>query len=155
MPAVDDALCTACRLLAAFLVLALLGGCRKDPGEEPDPLEAVDVVPALEIETAEDPTEAERPPALVGLLPSGFPTDMPLYLPASLVDWGTGDGGRYVDLLTPHGRGRVERELMALVRSGGWSATGAGGGWLLRKGGQQVRLRIEDGNPGTLYRFEY
>lgn len=142
--------------LAALLAVCCLGGCRgESPEGQEDELEAVDVAPSLEIETADDPTATERAPSLVGLLPPGFPGDLPLYLPASLVDWGSGEGGRYVNLLTPHGRSRVERELTRLVREGGWTVTASGGGWLLRKGGQRVRLRIENGNPGTLYRFEY
>ena len=151
-----DAPSGARRLLAVALVVGCFGACRGDSGEKEDgPLEAVDVAPALEIATADDPTARERPPALVGVLPASFPGDLPLYLPASLVDWGSGEGGRYVSLLSPHGLARVERELAAKVRDSGWSATGSGGVRVLRKGGRQVRLRIEDGKPGTLYRFEY
>ncbi len=144
------------RLLALLLVLPCLAGCRDDSEEaQRARLETVDVAPALEIDPADDTTAVQRPAALVGVLPKGFPDDMPLYLPASLVDWGSGAGGRYVNLLTPHGQARVEPRLTSLIRDGGWTVTRTGEGWLLRKGVQRVRLWIEDARPGTLYRFEY
>lgn len=143
-------------LLAAALALALLAGCR-GRSDAPPRLEAVDVAPAIEIDPTDDQTEVERPPGLVGVLPATFPADLPLYLPSSLVDFGTTDDGwRYVELLTAHARQRVERGLGARVSERGWRPAGSvAGAKILEKDGRQVRLRFADGRPGTLYRVEF
>lgn len=143
-------------LLALLFVLGWAWGCRRDGEAGEERLEAVDVAPALTVETAADPAAVERPPELIGALPAGFPDDLPLYLPASLIDFGTGKEGRFVSLLTPHGLARVEGQVTAQLRQAGWTATGSGAGtWTLRKGSRRVRLTIEDAKPGTFYRFEY
>ena len=92
---------------------------------------------------------------LVGILPTDFPSDLPLYLPASLVDFGIRQGKRYVSLLTATSLQRVDRELGKLLRQKGWSVSEGGGGKRLRKGSQQVSLRLENARPGTLYHFDY
>ena len=145
------------RCMVAGVLIAVLatGGCRKSTEQEPE-LEAVDVGPALEIGTEDDVIEVERPPELVGILPEDFPDDLPIYLPASLVDFGPADGGWvYVNLLTPHALARVERELSARLRDNGWTVTASGGGKRLRKGGARARLLVKDARPGTEFRFEY
>ncbi len=138
------------------LALALLaGGCRQDPEQVPE-LEAVDVISGPVVDIADDPKAAERTPELVGVLPDDFPDDLPLYLPASLVDFGTvDDGWVYVNLLTPHSLARVERELSALLTERGWATVAAGEAQQLRRGNARVRLLVEDARPGTQYRFEY
>ncbi len=142
----------------ALTVAFCAGGCRRAVEEAPK-LEAVDVEPALTIGTEDDQRAVERPPALVGVLPEDFPNDLPLHLPASLVDFGTSDTGwYYVNLLTPHSQARVERELSALLTARGWRATDNGSappGRQLRKGALRARLLIEDARPGTRYRYEY
>jgi hypothetical protein len=145
--------------LRAVMAVALLlaAACRPSPDAEPK-LEAVDVGPALEIDIEGDQQAIQRPPELVGILPEDFPKDLPLYLPASLVEFGTAaDGWIYVELLSPHTLAQVESALPARLSKGGWTA--AGGqlrqGRDYRKGGRRVRLAIEDAKPGTLYRFEY
>ncbi len=133
-----------------------IGGCRRST-EEQKPPETVDVGPALAIPTDNDPIAVERPPELVGVLPGDFPEDLPLYLPASLIDFGAaGDGWRYVNLLTPHSMAQAESGLVALLRKGGWAiGSGSDGGRLLSKGTQRVKLRVEDARPGMYYLFEY
>ncbi len=140
-----------------FLALLALvsGGCRQDIEQQRE-LDAIDVAPALQIGTENDQTAVERPASLVGVLPQDFPDDLSLYLPASLVDFGTvGDGSVFVSLLTPHAPARVEQELTARLAQDGWSTATAGGDKILRKGNRRVRLRLEDARPGTRYRFEY
>ncbi len=142
-------------ITGALIVALVTGGCRKNPEQEAE-LEAVDVGPALEIGTEDDVIEVERPPELVGILPEDFPNDLPIYLPASLVDFGSAEGGWvYVNLLTPHALARVERELSARLRQSGWTVTASGGGKQLRKGGSRARLLVKDARPGTQYRYEY
>jgi len=143
--------------IATALVLLACCGCRGNPSDEnvTPALEAVDVEPSLEITTTDDPQEVKRAPELVGILPEDFPNGLPLLLPASLVDFGSRDGSRYVSLLTPASRKQVDRQLSELVRRAGWSVTPTAEGKQLRKGAQQVRLRFENARPGTFYHFEY
>ncbi len=148
------ALFTGAAITGAMIAVVSFGACRKNPETEPV-IEAVDVEPALVIGTEDDPTAVVRPPALVGILPEDFPDGLPLYLPASLIDFGTADDGWvFVNLLTPHSFARVERELSAKLIDHGWTTAG-GTGRLLRKGSSRVRLRVEDARPGTRYRYEY
>lgn len=140
---------------ASVTALALyLAGCQPST-EETATLEAVDVEPALVVGTEDDQQAVERGPALSGIMPTDFPSDLPLYLPASLIDFGTRDGARYVSLLTSSSLSQVERELSELLRQQGWSLAEASGSKRLRKGAQQVSLRLENARPGTLYHFEY
>lgn len=143
-------------LVGALVAIAFLaGGCRQNPEQEPD-LQAIDVGPALVIGTENDQTAVVRPPELVGILPEDFPKDLPLYLPASLVEFGSvDDGWVFVSLLTPHSLANVERQLSARLIKRGWTASSSGGVQQLRKGGSRARLQIENARPGTQYRFEY
>ena len=143
--------------VASVLLLAgLLGsGCPGEP--KPKQINTEDVPPAIEIDTSGDEQAAPAKPKLVGILPNDFPKSLPIYIPASLVDFGESSEGRpMVSLLSPHSVSRVRRELYAKLRARGWQATsGANGTVVLRKGGQRAWLRIEEGRPGTLYHFEY
>lgn len=137
--------------------ILVLCGCRP-PADEFEELETIDVEPGVEIEIADDQKAAVRKPQLVGVLPTDFPADLPLYLPSSLVDYGRDDAGRYISLLTPHGIDRVRGALPALLRDGGWRLSGdlgRSGAATLTKGSRQVGLRIENGRPGTLCRYTY
>jgi len=142
-------------ILAVAAVLAL-AACGEPPAENQD-IETVDVKPALEVDTSEDVQGRARAPELVGVLPGDFPPDLPLYLPASLIDFGESASGRpTVSLLTPHGISTVRRELFARLREAGWStASGDDGTVVLRKDGRRAWLRLEESRPGTVYRFEY
>ncbi len=140
----------------AVLLLGLLlaAGCGGGPAEEQQrQLEAVDVTPAPSFDIDNDPQEPDPAAVLVGVLPSDFPADLPLYLPASLVDFGAAGGGRRsVSLLSPHPIARVGPGIRALLAEKGWSNDGQGG---FRKGTRQVRLHLENARPGTTYSFEY
>ncbi len=137
-----------------LVALSALAGCRDSP---PQPIETIDVDPGIVIDTSEDPQARERQAGLVGILPGDFPSDLPLYIPASLIDFGETDSGRLtVSLLSPHSVSRVRRGLYAQLREKGW-ATAAGNGDLvaLSKGRKRAWLHLADGRPGTLYRIEY
>ncbi len=145
------------QFLAWMSFFTLLNACGRESENVDGKLEAVDVAPSLTIATEDDPRAVVRPPELTGVLPQDFPKDVPLFLPASLIDFGTRTKGqKYISLLTSASVSEVDRGLTALVQGTGWSASNNdGGSRLLRKGSQQVRLRIEDARPGTLYHFEY
>jgi len=142
-----------------LIVLPLVVSCNgSGTASEARRLKTIDVPPALEVHTINDPQARERVPVLVGVLPADFPSDLPLYIPASLIDFGrTDEGHRSVSLLTPHKPIQVRRRLDVLLAERGWAATAEGDGNLttLRKGQRRVRLHIEDAHPGTVYRFEY
>ena len=155
-----NVLCLANRrsfTLGVVLLVALYAaGCRPSDSETPPELEAVDVEPALTIDIESDQQAVQRPPELTGILPDDFPKDLPLHLPASLVDFGTADSGwYYVNLLSAQPQSRLERELSSLLAQRGWQVTGNGNSRQLRKGGQRARLVLEDARPGTNYRYEY
>ncbi len=142
--------------MAALLVLALaLTGC-PGPSEDRD-APVIDVPPAVDVDTTNDPQAGEAPSVLVGILPSDFPDDLPLYLPASLVDFGQTAGGlRSVSLLSPHRDQRVRQELEGLLAEQGWSVEPlANGSIRVRKGSKQVWLRVQNARPGTLYAYDY
>ncbi len=146
----------SCRFFWAVSVFALLSACGDKTGDSNGSLEAIDVAPSLTVATEDDPRAVVRPPELTGILPEDFPTDLPLFLPASLIDFGSREQGYYVSLLTPASVSKVDQELSALVQEAGWSASNnADGSRTLRKGSQQLQLRIEDARPGTLYQFDY
>lgn len=143
-------------LLIVLLVLGPVACGGQDGQDESPALEAVDVAPSLEIDPSDDPRAAARGPELVGVLPESFPQDLPLFLSASLVDFGSRDGWRYVSLLTSASQSRVRDQLLSMARERGWSSSDGGDGvHSLRKGSRQVHLRIEDASPGTVYHFEY
>lgn len=142
----------ACLAVAALLALAACGPSPDD--EETGP--TIDVEPVADVPEVEDPKEIPRGQGLSGILPGGFPADLPLYLPASLVDFGeTEDGTPWVDLLTPRSRDSVRRGFLGLVRDAGWQVEPGDEDLLLAKDGRLVRVTIRDGNPGTVYRVEY
>ncbi len=146
-------------LLAATIVSAL--GCSRPGDSGPGkPSKTVDVPPALEISTENDEVAAPRTVDVAGLMPSNFPDDLPLHMPSSLVNFGDDEQGAWVELLSDDPRMHVEQTLTNRLRAGGWSARNVGSGsdidtFELRRSGYSVKLIIRQGNPGTLYRYEY
>lgn len=135
----------------ALTVMIWVTACRDAP-DSPGELEAIDVPPPLTVDIEQDPQAKPKAASLTGVLPGDFPSDLPLYLPASVVDFGqTGDGLRFVSLLTPEGSSQLRRGLERALRDKGWAPDGSS--W--RKSGRRVRLKVEDDGPGTVYRFEY
>lgn len=135
-------------------VLVLPFGCGRSGGSG-DVDEIVDVEMPVEVDTSEDPQEVPRAAQLVGILPQGFPQDVPLYLPASLIDFGTKSGGQTVTLLTPHELPQMRPAYEDLLRQAGWALHPVDGGVELSKGQRRVRLRWTDSNPGSEYLVEY
>jgi hypothetical protein len=113
-----------------------------------------EVAPAVDaaLSTAADPQAKARAESFSGILPDGFPGDVPPYEPSTLADFGTGETGRrYVVFQTPDSpelaRSRLERRLAAQ----GWSVARDG----FTKGGRQLRVAIEPARPGARIRLEY
>ncbi|MEM1177158.1 MAG: hypothetical protein AAGM22_02340 [Acidobacteriota bacterium] len=136
-------------LLAALFALAAAAGCGGGGDESTSPKEIYDVPPTVEVPVADDPQEVRRPPGLSGRLPAGFPEDLPLFLPASLIDYGLDE--RWVDIMCPADLGRVRAEMLDKARGAGWQVNGE----TLRLGEREVRLEFRDGNPGSVVRVHY
>lgn len=141
----------------AFLLLVALGlSACSDDGTSPSgtPSEVVDVPAALDIPIDNDQQAAPREPEVSGILPADFPTSLPLYAPASLINFGSDGNTAWVEMLSPHSRSKVESDLKSRLRAAGWSSQGSGT-LELNRSGQKARLTFSDGQPGTLYRYEY
>lgn len=157
MPGPDGARFDSKRALALGLALCSTFACFGGSGDSEQVKEIVDVRNLPQVDTSNDPRAVPRKAALIGILPSDFPADIPLYLPASLVDFANQPGGlRSVELLSPHPPAKVQPQLFDLLRDSGWSLESSSSGTSnLHKGSRLVRLIIGEGEPGTLYRFEY
>lgn len=141
------------------MIVALFGvmACDREKTDS-KPIETVDVPPGIELDISEDIQQEVAKPALVGVLPPSFPTDLPILLPASLIDFGqTERGSRHVDLLLADSAAKMHRELEASLRRGGWRISGNArtDGATLSKGERRVIWRIQDANPGSICRYEY
>lgn len=144
-------------LLAALAILA--AGCPGGAGDgaagSGKPLETVDVEapPDATFDLEGDLKEQRRQVTQAGLLPGGFPADLPRYSPSSVVDFGEAVEGRhYVELHTSDDLSTVEDKLAARAAAAGWRRSG-GSGW--EKGGRRVVIRLRSLDPGTAIVVEY
>lgn len=117
------------------------------------PLEVEDVGPGIEVDTTGDVREVRRSGGLTGVLPEGFPNDLPLSLPASIVDF---ESSRSVTLLTAEPRSRVESDLVGRWKAEGWAVSSVGAGRFEgEREGRRAHLQVEDAAPGTRYRWSW
>lgn len=142
----------------AALVLAL-GACSPPPppaAERAPELATVEVsaAPDAAYSIADDKVERRaNPNAIAGALPDGFPTDIPVYLPSSLVDFTSRpEGGAVVVFATPASVSTVSAALSQKLRAAGWQAAGSGA-WT--KPGRRLRLTVEATAAGSRFRFEF
>jgi hypothetical protein len=144
-------------LLLAVLAASLCAACARR-ATEPAELEVVEVDAGATAQmTAEgDTTEPERGPTLSGALPSGFPRDLPLPLPASVTELSSdADATRFVVIRSPATPDAVRRDLAARLGRAGWRREG-GDRWV-SPGDRRVRIRLDADafGGGTLMRVEY
>ncbi len=138
-------------LLLAAALLASFAGCREAAPPAQLATEEVGASPTDHLGPDGDRVAEARAPELVGVAPSSFPSDFPLFAPASVVDFG-GAGPRFLHLRTTEPRSAVERFLLRRAPAAGWSERG--GAW--HKGEAEVRVRIEQRRAGdTLIVLEY
>lgn len=153
---------TSMRLLGfALLVLVVVGACgrKTEPGsDEPQPLEMVEVDegPEADFTTEFDEFAAPRPAEeMAGVLPSDFPSDVSVFSPSSIVDFGS-PGDRFVELDTPVPVERVRLSLESQLSKAGWSsASSEGEALVFTKTGRQLRVVLVDLSAGTRIRYEY
>ena len=147
-------------LLAA--IAALLAGpvaCSPSPppaAQKPGELATVEVAaaPDAAYSIADDKVERRaNPNAIAGALPDGFPPDIPVYLPSSLVDFTSRpEGGAVVVFATPASVSTVSAALSQKLRAAGWQAASSGA-W--SKAGRRLRLTVEPTAAGSRFRFEF
>lgn len=148
-----------CLSLIAFLAM-LASACAPPPPEEPVELETVDVELPIdaELSTENDLKAVKRAAeAISGLVPGDVPSDLPLFSPSSVVDFGDAGGGRsYVELDTGARPDAVRRWLGERLPAAGWSV-GAIGDALVEahKGPATVEYRLTGLGSGTRIRLEY
>ena len=128
----------------AAIVLLVAIACSKPADQEPEKPEIVDIAAPADVALSfDDDIQAKRTDAgLAGVLPGGFPEDLPLFDPASIVDTSETDDGRMVVVLqhpaSPH---EVESFLDRELPLAGWQSQG---GASYRNGeGREVEISIE------------
>jgi hypothetical protein len=111
-------------VLVLTAVLLAAGGCqRSKDGGPAEKLETVEVGEGFDVglTTAYDQKAKQVGPEVAGVLPDGFPRDLPLYTPSSLVDFGEADAGlQYLEFDTSDSAAVVRRRLEAKLAASGW-----------------------------------
>jgi hypothetical protein len=127
-------------IVAFVLVAGFAAGCsRSAPPERapaPAPMPTVDVTEAPDAHASLDNEAVEKRRAapaggIAGMLPEGFPRDVPLPSPSSLVDFGSGShGGASVTLEVQRAPDRALADYEAQLRAAGFRREGDGS-WTL------------------------
>jgi hypothetical protein len=138
---------------------AVLVSCGRSPAPAPErasELPTVDVTaaPDAAYSTADDRVERRADPAaLAGALPDGFPPDIPVFRPSSLIDFTPlPQGGYEVVFAAPASAAAVSETLGQRLRDAGWKAE-SGGRW--SKGGRKLGLSVEGSAAGSRIRMEF
>lgn len=145
------------RLLPLGLLLfAACGDRAVPPGEKAPALETVEVTsaPDAALSTAEDALE-RRPsaPGLAGALPAGFPPEIPVYRPSSLIEAGELPGGwRFVELESPDPPEIVRAALSRRLAAGAWDV---GARDEARRGALRLRWTVASQAAGSRLRLEF
>lgn len=144
---------------AALVLFVWISGCS---GPEPSGQQAApktipteDVAPPLGagVSVAGDQQEPARRSRFSGVLPGNFPSDVPIYEPSTLTDFGPAGAGRsYVILQTPDSPEVVRGRFLEQLGARGYRA-GADG--VMVEGETSLRVSFEDARPGTRIRLEY
>jgi hypothetical protein len=137
----------------------LLAACSPAPppvAEKASELETVEVsaAPDAAYSMAEDKVERRASEnALAGALPDGFPKDIPIYRPSSLVDFTSkADGGALAVFATPADVTTVSSAMTQKLRAAGWQAGKPGS---FTKAGRSLRLTVEPTPAGARFRLEF
>lgn len=143
------------RLLPLLAALAPVA-CNSEPPAPPRDLDTVEVTaaPDAALSTADDAQE-RRPAAaaLAGALPGGFPADVRLPRPASLVDYvAEPDGTASATFDSPVSRAAAEGSLASGLAAGGWRNEG-GGVWT--KSGRRITLAFAERPAGSRFTVRY
>jgi hypothetical protein len=147
------------KTFAAVVLFGWIVGCSgpEPAGQEAasKPIPTEDVAPPLGtgVSIAGDQQERARRSRFSGVLPGNFPSDVPVYEPSTLADFGpTRAGGSYVILQTPDSLAVVRSRFLEQLGARGYRA-GADG--VMVEGATSLRVSFEDARPGTRIRLEY
>ncbi|MEM1249285.1 MAG: hypothetical protein AAGK22_23110 [Acidobacteriota bacterium] len=145
-------------LLSAALLIALVAGaCQPSGPAEDAPLEevAVDGGPTETLTVENDPQGSlpQQEAGLTGTLPSNFPQDVPLPLPASITDLGGLNENRYVEVSVARSVDAVRDEMHGLLRGNGWSR--AGDGDYRSADGRTLKVSVSGDRNGSTLRIGY
>ncbi|MEO8198426.1 MAG: hypothetical protein ABI689_17065 [Thermoanaerobaculia bacterium] len=147
------------RPLPVAALLVTIAACNPAPppaAEKAPELATVEVTaaPDAAYSMADDRVERRADPnALAGALPDGFPADIPVYRPSSLVDFTPRpDGGATVVFATPAEVATVSSAMRQRLLASGWQA-GTSGNWT--KAGRKLRLTVESTAAGARFRVEF
>ncbi|MGE0638762.1 MAG: hypothetical protein AB7G12_10685 [Thermoanaerobaculia bacterium] len=144
------------RCVVALLLATVGAGCGAPPADKgAGELTTVEVTraPDAALTTADDQQARRVAPALAGALPDGFPRDIPVFRPSSLVDQTilpAGGGVLVFDSSEP--RETVAGSLARRLRAEGWRSA-ADGVWT--KAGRRLTLAVESRPSGSRFRLEY
>ena len=145
------------RSIKAWLLALAAAGC-SPPAEKPGApaeLPTVDVTaaPDAALSTASDAQERRPTSAFAGALPDGFPSDLPVVNPSSLVDFAERPEGGYVaafDTTEPLAAARAFLE--GRLRAAGYRDAG-GGTWT--KPGREIVLTLQPTGAGSRFTYRY
>jgi hypothetical protein len=157
---------TTRRLAMAGAALAALAACHHEratapqraPARKGSDLQTVEVEPPpdAKVDVTQDKQEHRRAETFAGVLPSGFPSALPLPPQASLVDQGGSRGSAWVELLVPRRPAAVRDPYIQQLRSAGWQVKATGtDAWSVQRGGRTVRLQLRAQGPSTRLRLGY
>ena len=145
------------RMAVAGIALAAPFACAPPAAEKAEPAELptveVTAAPDAALSTASDAQERRVTSAIAGALPDGFPSDLPVMRPSSLVDFAERAEGGYVaafDTTEPPAATRAFLE--GRLRSAGFRDAG-GGIWT--KPDRRVVLTIQPTGAGARFSYQY
>jgi hypothetical protein len=139
----------------ALLALATACAPAAEKPSAPAELDTVDVTaaPDAALSTASDAQERRQAPAFAGALPDGFPGDLPVVKPSSLVDFAEApEGGFVASFDTTEAPAAARAFLEGRLRAAGFRDAG-GGTWT--KPGRQVVLTLQPTGAGSRFTYRY
>ena len=153
----SSSLSRAVTIGTALLGLSIVACQTPDGSPEPAEIETVDVGGSIDegLDTSDDPVGYVPLEEVGGVLPVGYPPDLPVYAPSSLIDFGSGEGEHYVLLMTPDPPQTVRERLAMQLDSAGWSSRTNGGRWQVSKDDRSAAIRIIGDRSGSQIRIDY
>jgi hypothetical protein len=144
--------------VALALLLTAAAGCAPAPQEQGAPqkeLPTVDVTaaPDAQLSTESDVKERRPTESLAGALPGGFPADLPLVRPSSLVEYAENpEGGATAAFDTTESPAAARAFLEGRLRAAGYRDSG-GGVWT--KPDRRVVLAVQPTGAGARFTYTY
>ncbi len=144
-------------LLLAFLTLLALACQPEPPGEEILDEVEVNLGPTKTL-TVEQDQKGSLPgveTGLTGLLPSDFPSDIPLPSPASVADLADTRKVRFVELSVPRSLDDVRVAVHAKLSGAGWSQTEGSSYAHVADRSRTIDVQIRGDRNATSVRIDY